>query len=338
MKDKSKELKTDDKLKGVDPLHSTRLKDLGGLTYSDGHPLHEIQYLQCKIILKGERFTSVQSFHEYGKLVRQAAEKAKIGYDTTGFEKMRPKIREILFIDTKDFKLYSNSFILRRRLAYEDGFPSGEPEVVFKFRHDDMQTASMTDVRPNIGAAYKVKFKTELLPLKDKLGGYRKLYSHNVQFPMSAIPDDHLNINIAMTGRVQAFEVKEELSMSSLVNVLPALQQLHLSDAEMRVGFVNHTAVEEVLMDIGRLDFGKDVTPTANVAVWRTRGDQRQLVGEFAFQCKFEKLNELHSKAMVRVNEFFNALQFMSSSWISLGTTKTGALYRIKGSQPSSHE
>jgi hypothetical protein len=335
---KAKDLKTDDENKGIDPLLSTRLKDFKGMTYSDGHPLHELQYLQCKVILKGERFTSVQSFHEYGKLVAQAADKTGIDYTTKGFETVRPKIREVLFLDTKDFRLYSNSFILRRRLSYEDGFPAGEPEVVFKFRHNDLQAASMMDVRPNIGAAYKVKFKTELLPLKDKLGGYRKLYSHNVQFPLSALPDDHLNINIALTGRVQSFQVKEDVSMAALVNVLPALQDLHLSDAEMRVGFVNHTAVEEVLLDIGKLNFGKDVQSTANVGVWRTRGDQRQLVGEFAFQVKFNKLDDLHTKAMVRVNEFFNALQYLSSSWISLGTTKTGALYRIKGSQPSSHE
>ena len=166
---KAKDLKTDDENKGIDPLLSTRLKDFKGMTYSDGHPLHELQYLQCKVILKGERFTSVQSFHEYGKLVAQAADKTGIDYTTKGFETVRPKIREVLFLDTKDFRLYSNSFILRRRLSYEDGFPSGEPEVVFKFRHNDLQAASMMDVRPNIGAAYKVKFKTELLPLKDKL-------------------------------------------------------------------------------------------------------------------------------------------------------------------------
>jgi hypothetical protein len=331
--------KTEEKpAKGFDPMLSTRMKDFSGQTYDDGHPLHQIQYLQCKIILKGERFTSVQSFREYGKLVAQAAAQAKVDYTTAGYENMRPKIREVMFLDTKDFRLYSNSFILRRRVTYEDGFPMGEPEVVFKFRHNTMEAAAAMDVRPNIGSAYRVKFKTELLPLKDKLGGYRKLYSHNVQFPLSAVPEDHFNINIAMTGRIQSYETKEDIDMAAIVHVLPALQGLHLSDADLRVGFVNHTAVEEVLLDIGKLDFGKDVKSTANVAVWRTRGDQRQLVGEFAFQVKFDKLDDLHSKAMIRCNEFFNALQFLSSSWIALGTTKTGALYRIKGTQPNSHE
>ena len=30
--------------------------------YSDGHPLDEVHYLECKIILKPDRFTSKQGF------------------------------------------------------------------------------------------------------------------------------------------------------------------------------------------------------------------------------------------------------------------------------------
>ena len=59
-------------------------------------------------------------------------------------------------------------------------------------------------------------------------------------------------------------------------------------------------AVEEVLLDIGMLDFGKGVEAKANVAVWRTRGNEKQLVGEFAYQCKFEREDERHAVAMKR--------------------------------------
>ena len=89
----------------------------------------------------------------------------------------RPRIREVLFFDTADFRLYNNAFILRRRIAYEDGFPVGEPEIVFKFRHPDIQTAAQLDVRPNIAGKYKIKFKTEALPLRDQIGGFRRLFS-----------------------------------------------------------------------------------------------------------------------------------------------------------------
>ena len=42
---------------------------------------------------------------------------------------------------------------------------------------------------------------------------------------------------------------------------------LQTSEGE-KVDFVHHTAVAEVLLDIGMLDFGKGVTAKANVAVW----------------------------------------------------------------------
>ena len=47
-------------------------------------------------------------------------------------------------------------------------FPVGEPEVVFKFRHPDLQTAAETDVRPSIPGQHVMKFKAEALPLKER--------------------------------------------------------------------------------------------------------------------------------------------------------------------------
>ena len=91
-------------------------------------------------------------------------------------------------------------------------------------------------------------------------------------------------------------------------------------------------------MDIGLLDFGKGVTAKANVAVWRTRGDQKQLVGEFAFQCKFKRRDEFHGATKKRCEQFFCSLQQNAQDWISLGTTKTGTVYRLKGNPPTAHE
>jgi hypothetical protein len=38
----------------------------------------------------------------------------------------------------------------RWRISYVDGFPVGDPEIVFKFRHPDEQQATAMDVRPKI--------------------------------------------------------------------------------------------------------------------------------------------------------------------------------------------
>src|SRR5499425_2159350 len=163
--------------------------ELGKGHYSDGHPLDEVHYLECKIILKPDRFTSKQGFIDFAKIVKQAAEKADIDLSTGHLEGQRPEIREVVFLDTADFRLYNNAFILRRRIRYEDGFPVEDPEIVFKFRHPDMQKAAELDVRPKIAGSYRIKFKAEALPLKDQVGGYRLLFSHNVQFSLSQAPE-----------------------------------------------------------------------------------------------------------------------------------------------------
>ncbi len=159
----------------------------GGATYGDGTLLDNITYLEAKLILKPDRFTSVQSFRDFGKVVQRTAKSLGVGFMADAQAGLRPEVREIVFVDTPDFRLYNNAFILRRGICYVDGFPVGDPEIVFKFRHPDERAATALDVRPKIAGKYRIKFKAEALPLKDQVGGYRILYSHNCQFGLSQV-------------------------------------------------------------------------------------------------------------------------------------------------------
>jgi hypothetical protein len=288
-------------------------------TYPDGHPLDEIHYLECKIILKPDRFTSAHSFHDFGKLVRHAAAELEIAYSTDFVAGQKPRIREVLFFDTPDFRLYNNAFILRRRIPYLDGFPTDPAEVVIKFRHPDKDAAAKIDVRPVIQGGYRIKFKEELLPPHDTVGGMRSLYSHNCVFSLSRQHDER------------------RLQMTTVVHAIPALAPLMKNEAEA-IELVNHTAVEEVLLDLGELHFGHGVSALANVALWRARADHAPLVGEFAYQCKFERRNELHGKSRKQCEQFFLKLQQVAGDWLSLGTTKTGIVYQLNGNPPQGHE
>ena len=287
--------------------------------YTDGLPLDEIQYLECKLILKPNRFTSRKRLFGFGKVMRGPAEESGVEFLTKGFADEPLRIREILFLDTADFRLYNNAFILRRRIPYKDGFPTGDPELVFKFRHPDMQKVAETDVRPQLAGDYRTKFKAEVLPLKNALGGIRLLFSHNLEVGLSQV-----------TG-------EDRTSMDYIVSVLPALDKLKRTPGE-RVELVAGTIVEEVLQDIGILDFGKGIKAVANVALWRARGDHRPLIGELAFELKFKKREDLNHKAMKRAEAFFLSLQQAAKDWIALGATKTGVVYRLNGNPPSAHE
>jgi hypothetical protein len=287
--------------------------------YADGTPLDRVQYLEAKLILKPDRFKSVESFRDFGRIVRRVAKRAGVGFIGDKRASLSPEVREIIFMDTPDFALYRNAFILRRRVSYVDGFATGDPEVVFKFRHPEEEKATALDVRPQIDGKYRIKFKAEALPLKDEIGGYRLLYSHNCQFGLSQTHQ------------------KDKTSMATLDRIFPALATLRKSGRE-RVKLVSGGIVEEVLLPLGKLDFGKGVLAKCDIALWRTRGEHFPLVGEFAFQVKFDRKEAVAEKQKKLVAQFYITLQREVEDWLALGVTKTAMVYRLKGTGPQSHE
>jgi hypothetical protein len=290
------------------------------LTYADGNPQDRVQFFDAKLILKPDFFSTVRGFRMFSELVAEAAAKVKgVSYKPRDLSKQRPRIREVMFLDTADFRLYNNSFILRRRTEYQDGFPVADPEVVFKFRNPDQQKTASVDVRPKIAGPYRVKFKSEALPLKDQSGGYRLLYSHNCIFPISSV------------------HAGDRTNLRTIAKALPALADL-IGTGEGRVELVNSTLVEEVLMDLGPLDFGKGMTTKSNISLWRSLGDHKVMCGEFAYQARFDRREDVHQLVQQRVEELFIKLQLIAEGWLFLGSTKTGLVYQLKGNPPQSHE
>jgi hypothetical protein len=316
-KDLKKKKKNKEQKKTKTPVVAAKKESTGA--YDDGSQFDQVKYLEAKLILKPDRFTSVQSFRDFGALVAATAKKTGVGFIADPDSGRRPEIREIIFGDTPDFRLYNNAFILRRRVSYVDGFPVGDPEIVFKFRHSDEQKATAVDVRPKISGKYRIKFKAEALPLKDEVGGYRILYSHNCVFGLSQVHDSN------------------KTSMGTLGKIFPALAAFQRSEDE-KIGLVNGGIVEEVLLPLGQLDFGKGNVAKCDVALWRTRGEHMPLVGEFAFQVEFPSREAVAQKSKDLCAQFYITLQHDVKDWLSLGTTKTGMVYRLRGITPQSSE
>ena len=111
----------------------------------------------------------MENFHDFSKIVRHTAEAAEVDYSTEEFKGLRPQIREILFADTQDVRLYNNAFILRRRLNYVDGFAVDDPEIVFKFRHPDLRKTAEMDVRPKFVDDYRI-IRRRPCPLRIRSG------------------------------------------------------------------------------------------------------------------------------------------------------------------------
>ena len=288
--------------------------------YADGKPLDKLRYLQCKLSLKPDLLTSREALFELGELVRRPAKKTGMSFRHGSFTNAPHGIREVQFLDPADFRLYNNAFILRRRVRYMDGFPVGDPEIVFKFRHPDAQTAAEVDVRPKLPGRYRVKFKAQALPSPEVEGGVRLLYSHNVQFTRADLPED---------GDRGAFEL--------LADILPPLQTVRHSPGE-RIDLVNGTIVEEVDQNVGVLDFGNGRKSVVNLALWRTRGEHTPLIGELSFQLKMRRGEDVTSLDLARGRSFFRHLQHEAGDWLRTGVTKTGIVYHLSGNPPNAHE
>jgi hypothetical protein len=64
----------------------------------------------------------------------------------------------------------------------------------------------------------------------------------------------------------------------------------------------------------------------------------RSLSGEFAFQCKFDRLQEVHPPALEPSEEFYKAVQLDCAEWIKIGTTKTAMVYGLGKVPVKNHE
>ncbi len=176
-------------------------------TYADGAPLDKVTYLEAKLILKPDRFTSVQSFRDFGKVVQKMAKEVGVGFIADPEASLRPEIREITFGDTPTSGCTTTPSSFAGALLMSMASPSAIPNSYSSSATLTSKAAAAVDVRPKIAGTYRIKFKAEVLPLKDEVGGYRILYSHNCQFGSSQMHD------------------ADRTSIATLIKVFPGARQ-----------------------------------------------------------------------------------------------------------------
>lgn len=275
-----------------------------------------IHYREYKILLRPERFTSKRNFMEFWEDVEKSAKKLnlKIDFDKHAFHS---QVREVLFYDTPAFDLYNNHFILRKRTFYDEGWPRAEHELTLKYRNPELKAAARVDVRPQLGGHHEVKFKEELLPERDHLGGMRSVYSHGC---------------VLISPKIEL-----DRGIEDIAGAFPALRSVDVRP-KTTIELVNSVAVEEVQNTIGFIHFAHHYKGKATIAVWRNRALEKSLSGEFAFQCKFERLEEVHPSSLELSEEFYKQVQLDCAEWIKLGTTKTAMVYGLGNVPVKNHE
>jgi hypothetical protein len=270
-------------------------------------PSDVVHYREYKILLQPERFVSKHGFIEFWEQASRTLKKLGIKVETDP-NLYESQVREVLFYDTPEFDLYNNHFILRKRTFYDQGWPRPEHELTFKFRAPDLQAAAAVDVRPQLGGHEEIKFKEELLLATDRLGGMRSVFSHGCVL---------ISPNIELDRGIE-----------DITRAFPTLNRIDIRP-RTEMALVNNIAVEEVQNTIGMIHFGHHFKGKTTIAIWRSRALEKSLSGEFAFQCKFDRLEDVNPEALELSEKFYRAVQLECAEWIKLGTTKTAMVYRF---------
>ena len=279
-------------------------------------PHDDLHYREYKILLRPDRFTSPQAFKDFWQVVKGVAKDCDVRLEEAE-NAFANQVREVLFFDTPSFDLYNNHFIVRLRTLYHEGWPVGTPELTVKFRHPDFGKAAAVDIRPALAGETRIKFKQELLPLQDRLGEIRSIFSHN---SILGLPRETMNF-----------------ALENITHAFPAFRAVEANGAGP-ISLVNDMAVEEVQVNVGMSHFGHHYNGKTTIAVWRSRKLEQPVCGEFAFQCKFRKSEELHPETLGKADRFHKQLQVTASDWVLLGTTKTAMVYGLGNKTVVNHE
>src|SRR6202795_4980145 len=280
-------------------------------------PSDVVHYREYKILLQPDRFTSKHGFLDFWEAASKTLKKLdlRVDVDHHAFDS---QVREVLFYDTPQFDLFNHHFILRKRTFYDQGWPRPGHELTFKFRASDLKSAAAVDVRPQLGGHEEIKFKEELLLERDRLGGMRSVYSHGCVLISPGIELDR--------------------GIEDIVRAFPTLKEINIRP-RTKMELVNNVAVEEVQNTIGVIHFGHHFKGKTTIAIWRSRALEMSLSGEFAFQCKFDRIDDVSKESLALSEEYYKRVQLDCAEWIKLGTTKTAMVYGLgDSSQIRNHE
>lgn len=270
-----------------------------------------IHWREFKILLKPEDFSDdvANDVSDYWRLARRVAGQLDLAIRRNR-EESKPRLREIVFLDTPGSDFYRNSFMLRvRREILADG-PAKEYELTLKFRDPDVGRALGVDPRPAPGVSGVMKFKEEILLVSSALGGMRSIFSHTCQLK-------------AHRGPLPA-------TFADCLAIFPMLACLKLAP-ETPIAPAVDTRVEEVLYDLGEICFRGSKTAKVDMAIWRNAETGKILIGEFAYETHFRHYGRLNPVPKLRSERLYRLLQRETGAWVELGNTKTWIYYGLSG-------
>jgi len=126
--------------------------------------------------------------------------------------------------------------------------------------------------------------------------------------------------------------IELERGIEDIARAFPTLKRIQIQP-RTKMQLVNNVAVEEVQNTMGMIHFGHHFKGKTTIAIWRSRALEKSLSGEFAFQCKFDRMDDVNKESLELSEEFYKRVQLDCAEWIKLGATKTAMVYGLGDSQ-----
>jgi hypothetical protein len=265
--------------------------------------------MEFKMLLSPEFFDSEkQGVSEFWELVHRTAKHQGLDVEDSSLD---PSTRYIAYLDTPDFALNRQGYILRMRQNDSIDLIRGQcdkVELVLKFRSPDRELSASKDVSAAEGLEEKSKFEKDVVSGKDSL---RDIFSKSSKIEVQGCPGE---------------------TLGDYAELYPPLEKLGISSSTS-VSEVNDRRVKESLFKPGTLKLADGVKSTASIVLWSDQdpapGEQEPFIAEFCFN--FSADEDVKPGQMVQAESaarsFMAALRRNASAWAYEGGTKTELIY-----------
>lgn len=259
---------------------------------------------ECKMLLLPEKFADMKAaIKDFWYIVEKAGSDQGIKIKKIDGSDREYTQREVTFLDTKKFDLYKNSYILRRRV--EDG----DIDMTLKFRNPDIAVSSKADVSPGPENHGKTAMDEDVV-VKEKI--FERIFSKSGKTTIKSDPEATVGAYAAVYPGISSLGIPEKTALYT----------------------VNGVKINETNVEYGKIHLTKNINATASFAIWQIEGNDEVFVAEFSYKYKYEDSPSEEELILAHhvSDKFLGKLREGAKSWIAIGLTKTGMVYKFNAS------